>query len=691
MLGTRVTKALLTVGWTGFAPLVALAVELAPPPVPPLAGVAGVAGTTRPAQHGLWPATHQLAVDVADREAVRTFYNTVYRAGENVPMGWTGDVAACNAGTTSQAYIDAVLLRVNYFRLMAGVPPLLRLDTEFNRLAQQASLLMAANRALNHNPPESWVCYSADGARGAASSSLGLDTTGPEAITLSIQDFGAFNGMVGHRRWIFFPQTQVMGTGNIPKMAAHPAANALWLFDEHIEDERPPVRDNYVVWPPRGYVPYQMTFPRWSFSYPGADFLTAVVTMSSNGVAIPVRREQPATGAGEETVVWVPMGLDADRYETQFPKPAGDTVYTVTVNDVYIDDQPRAFVYAVKVFDPAVPSASYSLPTVVGSDRPFVQTDNGYSISGPAFASGFEVRVHRRTPFDFLDGAENGTENFAVDTSGYVPVISNKVASGLKAFRFIHPVVNAPPPPQILRFNRQLFPTTNAAVQFRSMLGWATATQVARVQVSFDDGEVWEDVFSQAGTGTKGQTSYATNRIELGRYSGRSLVLRFYYEYLGGTYYNQADPGVGWHFDDIHWTGFEELTDPTVTRVPTGSPFVFRPAEAGSYALQARAEVYGDFHLEWGPLKNVSTQAGSPRIALQSPPVLAAGQLIFEVAVSSLGPSFSLEIERASGFPAVWAKESGAVVEGLEPGARYRITIPVGAPPHAFYRVKATF
>jgi hypothetical protein len=61
--------------------------------------------------------------------------------------------------------------------------------------------------------------------------------------------------------------------------------------------------------PPPGYVPYQTAYARWSFSYPGADFSAASVSMSSAGANLPVRLEPVVSGYGENTLVWIPSGL----------------------------------------------------------------------------------------------------------------------------------------------------------------------------------------------------------------------------------------------------------------------------------------------------------------------------------------------------------------------------------------------
>ena len=289
-------------------------------------------------------------VDTSDRGVSRAYYNQVYLASEGVAIGWTGDHATCDAGQTAQAFRDDVELRINYFRAMAGVPATLQLRDEYNGKAQQAALMMSVNSQLSHSPEVSWRCYTEAGAEAAGSSNLYLGVYGPAAITGYIYDPGTSNYPVGHRRWILYPQTEWMGTGDIPPTASYWSSNALWVFDENIWQPRPETRDPYVAWPPPGYVPYQVVFPRWSFAYAGADFDEATVQMSSGGHSISVSVQPVVYGYGENTLVWEPdLSFGAP--------PAGDTAYTVTVQGVRIGGLPRNFAYQVILFDPGTAAA----------------------------------------------------------------------------------------------------------------------------------------------------------------------------------------------------------------------------------------------------------------------------------------------------------------------------------------------
>src|SRR3954447_25173660 len=82
-------------------------------------------------------------VNTASREDVRVFYNSVYSASVGVPIGWTGAVNGGNPGTISQACLDATLLRINFFRALAGVPTGIVFSNQFNTKVQATALLMS--------------------------------------------------------------------------------------------------------------------------------------------------------------------------------------------------------------------------------------------------------------------------------------------------------------------------------------------------------------------------------------------------------------------------------------------------------------------------------------------------------------------------------------------------------------------
>jgi len=300
------------------------------------------------------------AVSTTDRAAVARFYR-LYKAANLVPSEWNGNVPSCQAGSIGSDYQEATRQQINFFRAMAGVPASVSIDSGFSAKDQQAALIMSANGQLDHFPPSTWNCYSASGAEAAGKSNIALGNAGPNAVKGYMDDDGTNNAVVGHRRWLLYPQTQLMGTGDVTDARnGGNDANALWVQDGNFGGSRPGVRDDFVAWPPQGHVPYDLVPARWSLSYPNANFSAANVSVTRDGQPVSVQLETVANGYGENTLVWVVDGRSTSA-SSVLPKPTADTSYRVLISGAKIGGQARNFDYTVIVFDadPAVPAMSF--------------------------------------------------------------------------------------------------------------------------------------------------------------------------------------------------------------------------------------------------------------------------------------------------------------------------------------------
>lgn len=545
-----------------------------------------------------------LTVAPSNREESRIFYNAVYSASENVPMGWTGNTAAGDAGTTSQAFRDAVALRVNYFRAMGGVPATITFSNTFNGKDQKAALMMSANDQLDHFPPSTWTFYSADGAEAAGKSNLYLSRFGPDAVTGYIEDPGGNNAVGGHRRWILYPHTHTMGTGDVPISGTYSSANALWVIDPGASSTRPATRESYVAWPPPGYVPYAVIFPRWSFAYPGANFAAATVTMTRNGASVPVQiQSRTDNGYGENTLIWVPDNLNANVTEPT-PRPVSDTSTHVTVANFTAGGSTKSFSYDVIVFDPATTGADTVLPTITGPAPAVVGAANTYSFTAVPNATGYRWRSSPLTPYTAVEGAENGLANVTVQVpAGYNPISTTVFAAGSASFHLTHPGFEN----QSVTLNPQVLVSAGSQLQFKSRLRYSSPGQIAHAQVSEDDGLNWTDLYTQAGSNTSGEGSFVARSAALAAYAGKLVRFRFFYEYLTGQdAYPQPDAAFGWYVDEIAVTNAQQTGAFVTTNIPNGTQFDFIPAQTGAYLLQVLPQFFGQFYLALGPGTSVT-------------------------------------------------------------------------------------
>jgi len=387
---------------------------------------------------------------------------------------------------------------------------------------------------------------------------------------------------------------------------------------------------------------------------------------------------------GENALVWVPLGLDGASQFTAFPFAGADTTYSVTVTNFKIGSTTTGFTYTVTLFDPAVPGADYFPPRVSGPSQPVVGQNNPYTFTAVSNATGYQWRATRRAPYQLSDGAETGLGNFTVNTSGGYAVRDSALkASGNYSFHLAHPT---PPTDQTLTLTQGFVAGTNTLLSFKSRLGYATSAQFAKVQVQTNGASGWVDLFSQPGndSGFPVETSFTTRTVPLAAYAGLPLRLRFNYAFLGGSYYFQTDPPVGWYLDDIVLTNAEVWT-PLATNATATTQFAFNPPQPGLYNLEVRALIFAEFPLDWGPPQTVTATTNLPPLIVMSRPVLTNGQVRLDFTVSGTAATFKLLQADALGAP--WTTNTGAALTTNSPGSAYRFTTAVG-PARRFYRVQ---
>jgi hypothetical protein len=288
-------------------------------------------------------------VDRFTRQAVVDLYNTVYLPALSTAHEWSGSVPGCHAGTTSAAYLEDTMNMVNFFRAMVGLPAALPHVAAKDVKSQEAALMMTANNSLSHFPPTSWACYTIDGAEAAGQSNLALGISGAAAIALYIADPGAGNTALGHRRWILYPRQTEMGSGSTDR------SNALWVIGNFGSR---PLNPEFVAWPPDGFVPFAVVYPRWSFSVNTGSAVSmagASVAMTFNGSPVSLTVLPNETGYGDNTLAWEPQALS-------FTAGAPDQIVTVAVQNVLVGGVSKNYTYTVTVIDPAL-SPSTPPPT----------------------------------------------------------------------------------------------------------------------------------------------------------------------------------------------------------------------------------------------------------------------------------------------------------------------------------------
>ncbi len=117
------------------------------------------------------------------------------------------NLATCYAGVLKQVEKIKVQDTLNYLRRLHGLKPVSYQYSD-DIFEAQAALIMAANMNLSHTPDSTWLCYSADGASGAGTSNLILQSgsftpSSEKQVFDYLVDLNV--GTLGHRRWVIYP------------------------------------------------------------------------------------------------------------------------------------------------------------------------------------------------------------------------------------------------------------------------------------------------------------------------------------------------------------------------------------------------------------------------------------------------------------------------------------------------------
>jgi uncharacterized protein YkwD len=402
--------------------------------------------------------------------------------------------------------------------------------------------------------------------------------------------------------------------------------------------------------------PYFVTEDFGSVSNPSA-FITGVAHYDLNGNAF----YDPGEGLGGLTVAVLGLptaGVTAVSGGYAVPVPSNGA-YTVTVSGPGM----AAVTNTVTVsagrnqrfdFRPA-----YVAPAIVGPPAAFPNATNSYAVTPLAGATNHDARALLLLTNAWSEGAETGTNTVILNTDqSYSPFATSAKVSGAYSFHLAHTARTD----QIVTLARLIYvQTTNASLLFWSRLGAATTNQIAKVQISPDDGVNWTAAYTQcgAGGGVWGETNFFLRTLPLSAFANRMIRIRFVYEIRPGSYYSSASHGYGWYIDDISAPGTREANVVACTSLGSATGFDWVPPVKGDYVLQVRGTYDRRIFAFSPPLFVPVTDL---RLAINGFDQLAGDQRLLRVRATSGTPA-TLGLESAAslaeGFSPVSASSSG--------------------------------
>ena len=294
--------------------------------------------------------TSQQPTNLSGREQAVKDYKEMYltTAVTDAELAWTGNSANCNEGTISKLALDRSLVRLNYFRKICGLPYNMVWNESWFSGCQKAALMMYANNSLSHFPPNTWKCFSQDGYTAAGISNIALGSPSyhsSSTITGWVEDEGASNYTVGHRRWILFSRGKEYGLGCT-------TGSSVLHCIEHTSDPLPANSPAYIAYPPT-FIPQSLVFDRWSLAvtnlnsfFSGVDLSAATIKMTdSQGGDVSLKIvSKTDNGYADQTIVWEPVGINTTA--------TTDIKYHVVVDNFTLNGVAKKYEYDVNIIKP---------------------------------------------------------------------------------------------------------------------------------------------------------------------------------------------------------------------------------------------------------------------------------------------------------------------------------------------------
>lgn len=567
---------------------------LAPPPSLSTAQIEAL--TTTPLESGSRSVrgAAPLEVDLENRFSVVETWAREYLPSEDHAdhIGWDGDAGSCDEDSVSAEYAEDVLRRMNFYRAQAGVAADLVSDPVKDAKCAEAALVMSREGKLSHSPQTTFPanpCVTDDADQAAAASNLALGNTGPLAVDRLMLDEGSNNSGVGHRRWILYPRLQSTGNGSIPEHGSYRAAHAQWV----IGDFRSAPAAAPVSWPNAGFVPWSIvpndgsSHPRWSFTYPGADFSDAEVTVTllgDGGGELDVSVDSRSAGFGDNSLVFRVNGVPASR-------PSEDRTYRVAISEI-LDAPWESYSYDVTLIDAA--DLGFELaprgPALISVDQPFT-----YRFDGVDGVDGYDVRASLVRDGNWLEGAEDDT--FIDDQTSASLTLRTTGLRDSGSFSFHLAIPSFDEEIQSFVILRSVVASESSELRFSQRLRFVSTSSFLVAQVAVDGSTSWETVWKRFGNNDSGSssqwdTSWNDEAVAIpAKYVGRPIQVRFLMD-AGSLVYLGTSNNHGFFIDDIEVTDSEELVPAGEQVLAAGADsFEFEPSEPGDFVLQVQATI----------------------------------------------------------------------------------------------------
>ncbi len=221
---------------------------------------------------------------------------------------------------------------------------------------------------------------------------------------------------------------------------------------------------------------------------------------------------------------------------------------------------------------------TYAAPVISSPTSGTVRVPYSVTFGSVPGATGYTWSRHALSAVS-AENAESLSSVIASTTGTYAVLDTTVKQQGASAFHLLH----ATGVPQTLELVTNFYGGPSPAISFQSRLRTATTAEIATLQVQVLGSSVWQDVWTQAGSGGSGETAFQARTVALPAMAGKKFRVRFNYFFSSGSFYNTQAASIGWFIDAINPSGMEALgTATTLTLSGNGNTSAsFTPAATG--------------------------------------------------------------------------------------------------------------
>jgi len=149
-------------------------------------------------------------------------------------------VDSCESGSVSSTEKEKVLQRVNYIRSLHDLLPVVYEDDD-DVYTAECSLVIAANKKLDHHPDSSWDCFTEDAHTGCSNSNIyiysggnPLSVSSENIINAYMTDIGV--DILGHRRWLIDPWLAHVSFARVDDVQNKVLGSAIKVINDEQQD-----------------------------------------------------------------------------------------------------------------------------------------------------------------------------------------------------------------------------------------------------------------------------------------------------------------------------------------------------------------------------------------------------------------------------------------------------------------------